>query len=57
VIASSIQQGPGHREQIKNMNYYNILVGMMADRAGCAAGGFLPGGKIFPLKRGRVSLE
>jgi hypothetical protein len=57
VIASSVQQGPGHRGKIVKSNYFNILQKVSAARAGCVAGVFLPGGKNFPLKEGRVSLE
>jgi hypothetical protein len=57
VIASSVQQGPGHREKIVKSNYFNVLQKATAARAGCVAGVFLPGGKNFPLKEGRVSLE
>ena len=51
MIATSVQQGPGHLDLYKISSIFNILRVGLLPLAMLVASGFLPGGKIFPLKK------
>ncbi|MFT6669215.1 MAG: hypothetical protein ACJAVZ_000667 [Afipia broomeae] len=58
MIASSVEQGPGHRQWIIKTIYFNGLLDNGHGGEGRGTGGFLPGGKIFPPKEpGLIAMD